>query len=52
VSANAPPAGQQFAAWTEDYQILADPSSATTTATMPSVDAKITATYSSVTPAD
>jgi len=52
VSANAPPAGQQFAGWTEDYQILADPSSATTTATMPSVDAKITATYSSVTPAD
>ena len=52
VSANAPPAGQQFAAWTEDYQILANPSSSTTTATMPSVDVRIMATYITVTPAD
>jgi hypothetical protein len=33
-------------------QILADPSSSTTTATMPSIDAKITATYRAVTSAD
>ena len=52
VSANAPQAGQEFEIWTEDYQILADPSSSTTTATMPSIDAKITATYRAVTSAD
>ena len=45
VSANVPPPGQQFVAWTKDYQILANPQSPTTTATMPSVDATITATY-------
>ena len=45
VSANAPPAGQQFDRWVRDYQILADPSSSTTTATMPSLDATIEATY-------
>ena len=52
VSANAPPAGQRFAAWTEDYQVLADPSNPTTRVTMPSVDVRIMATYSSETPAD
>jgi hypothetical protein len=45
VSANAPPPGQQFVGWTMDHQILANPQSPTTTATMPSVDATITATY-------
>jgi hypothetical protein len=45
VSANAPPPGQQFVAWTEDYQILGNPQSPTTTATMPSVGVTITATY-------
>ena len=45
VSANAPLPGQQFVAWTKDHQILANPQSPTTTATMPSVDVTITATY-------
>jgi Divergent InlB B-repeat domain/Fibronectin type III domain len=45
VSASAPASGLEFDTWTEDYQILADPSSSTTTATMPSIDAKVTATY-------
>jgi Concanavalin A-like lectin/glucanases superfamily/Fibronectin type III domain/Divergent InlB B-repeat domain len=45
VSANPPAAGQVFATWTGDYQILANPSSPTTTATMPSLNATITATY-------
>ena len=45
VSANAPPPSQQFLAWTKDYQILANPQSPTTTATMPSVDVTISATY-------
>jgi hypothetical protein len=45
VNANPPSAGQAFAAWTGDYQILANPSSPTTTATMPSLNVTITATY-------
>jgi hypothetical protein len=46
VSANTPPAGQQFAGWTGDASILASASSASTSATMPSANATITATYS------
>jgi hypothetical protein len=49
VSADAPPAGQEFALWTDDYVILANFLNPTTTATMPSVDATITATYRAVT---
>ena len=49
VSVNAPPPGQQFAGWTEDYQILANPSSPTTTAIIPSVNTRITATYTAAT---
>jgi Fibronectin type III domain/Divergent InlB B-repeat domain len=45
VSANSSPAGQVFGIWTGDYQILANPSSSNTTATMPSGHATITATY-------
>jgi hypothetical protein len=47
VSANTPPAGQIFAAWTGDTVTLADqdPSRASTTAMIPSVDVEITATY-------
>jgi hypothetical protein len=46
VSANAPAVGQQFAGWTGDTSIVTSPSSASTTATMPSSNAMITATYS------
>jgi alpha-L-rhamnosidase len=46
VSADAPPAGQHFAGWSGDTEILANPSERTTTATMPSIDVTITATYS------
>ena len=49
VSADAPSAGQEFARWTDDYVILANFLNPTTTATMPSVDAKITATSRAVT---
>jgi hypothetical protein len=45
VTTDAPPAGQQFADWTGDIQILANPAVATTTATMPSIEVTITATY-------
>jgi Concanavalin A-like lectin/glucanases superfamily/Divergent InlB B-repeat domain/Fibronectin type III domain len=45
VNANSPPAGQEFDIWTGDYQILANRSSASTTATMPSGNVSITATY-------
>jgi beta-glucosidase len=45
VTADAPPAGQQFAGWSGDTEILANPSVTTTTATMPSIDVTITATY-------
>ena len=44
VSAGSPPAGQQFAGWTGDTAILADPFQATTSATIPSIDVSITAT--------
>ena len=52
VTANAPPAGQQFDRWNRDYQILDDPSNSTTTATMPSMDATIEATYTGGTSAN
>jgi Divergent InlB B-repeat domain len=45
VTANDPPAGQQFAGWTGDVQILANASLPTTTATVPSIPVTITATY-------
>jgi len=45
VTANDPPAGQQFAVWTGDVQILANPALSTTTATIPSTPVTITATY-------
>ncbi|MFZ0712273.1 MAG: fibronectin type III domain-containing protein, partial [Terrimicrobiaceae bacterium] len=49
VSANAPATDQQFDRWTGDYQIIANPSSSNTTATMPSVNATVTATYKAAT---
>jgi hypothetical protein len=45
VTANPAPSGQQFAGWSGDIQILANPFMPTTTATMPSIDVTITATY-------
>ena len=45
VSADTPPAGQQFAGWIGDTTILSNPFLATTTATMPSMDVTVTATY-------
>ena len=46
VGANPPPQGSQFAGWTGDVPILSNPSVPTTTATIPSLDVIITATYS------
>ncbi len=48
VSADAPEAGAQFAGWTGDVEILANPSLPTTTATIPFMAVKITATYTTV----
>ena len=47
VTANAAPSGEQFAGWTGATSDLANPSAGTTTFTMPSANASITATYSS-----
>lgn len=46
VGASAPPAGKQFDRWMDDWVILSNPFIETTTATMPSQDVTITATYS------
>ena len=46
VSADAPPAGQQFVGWTGNTSILANSSAASTKATMPASNATITAAYS------
>jgi beta-glucosidase len=48
VTAEPPPPGKGFAGWSGDTQILANPSEQTTTATMPSIDVTITATYADV----
>jgi hypothetical protein len=45
VTANDPPAGQQFAGWTGDVEILANRAVSPTTATIPSTPVTITATY-------
>ena len=45
VSADPPPAGQDFAGWSGDISILSNPFLTTTTALMPSIDVSITATY-------
>jgi hypothetical protein len=45
VSADAPQAGAQFAGWTGDVAILANPFISTTTATIPFMAVTITATY-------
>jgi hypothetical protein len=45
VSADEPQAGAQFAGWTGDVEILANPFLPTTTATIPYMAVTITATY-------
>ena len=45
VTADPPAPGKEFTGWSGDTQILANPSEETTTATMPSIDVTITATY-------
>ncbi len=49
VSAEEPKAGAQFAGWTGDVAILANPSLPTTTATIPFMAVTITATYTAPT---
>ncbi|HET9523660.1 MAG TPA: FlgD immunoglobulin-like domain containing protein [Terrimicrobiaceae bacterium] len=51
VAANPPPAGQYFSRWTGDKEILSNWLNSTTTATMPSIDVAIAATYSASTSA-
>jgi hypothetical protein len=48
VTANTPPRGKKFAGWSGDIQILANPLLSTTTATMPSIDVRVRATYADV----
>ena len=48
VSADAPEAGAQFAGWTGDVAVLANPFLPTTTATIPFMAVTITATYKAV----
>jgi hypothetical protein len=45
VTANPVPDGSQFGGWTGDVPILSNPQDSTTTATIPSVDVSVTATY-------
>jgi hypothetical protein len=45
VTADTPVPGKKFAGWSGDVQILANPSEPTMTATMPSIEVTITATY-------
>jgi Divergent InlB B-repeat domain/Ferritin-like domain len=45
VTADPPPPGKIFAGWKDDIEILANPSLPTTTATVPSIDVTLTATY-------
>jgi len=45
ITADAPPSGQVFFQWTGDTNALADPTLATTDATMPAGDVEVTATY-------
>jgi Divergent InlB B-repeat domain len=54
VTANDPPPGAQFANWTGDVEILANPALSLTTATIPFMAVKITATYTApeTTPAE
>lgn len=48
VTADPPAPGKEFAGWSGDTQILANPSAPTTTVTMPSIDVTISATYANV----
>ena len=48
VTADPPPAGQEFASWTGDIAILSNPFLATTTAIIAAMDVNIAATYSNL----
>ena len=48
VTADPPPAGQEFASWTGDIAILSNPFLATTTAIITAMDVNIAATYSNL----
>jgi hypothetical protein len=48
ISANSPPAGQEFDAWTGDVSGVANTGSASTTITMPSANATVVATYADI----
>jgi hypothetical protein len=48
ITANAAPAGYQFAGWTGATSAIANPSAATTVLTMPAAGASVTATYSQI----
>ncbi len=48
VTADPPPAGQEFAGWTGDIAILSNPFLATTTAIITAMDVNIAATYSNL----
>ena len=50
VSADPPPAGQLFVEWYGDIAILSNPFMDTTTAMMPSMDARISANYDAIGP--
>jgi hypothetical protein len=48
ISADQPAIGQQFDRWTGATQYLADPTSSTTTVTMPAANVTVTATYKNI----
>ncbi len=50
ITADEAPSGQVFDQWTGDVSNLADPSSATTTVTMPAANISLSATYKNQTP--
>ncbi len=52
VGADPPPAGQQFAGWTDDIVILSNPFLATTTAVIPAMNVSLTATYGPISSSD
>jgi hypothetical protein len=48
MTADPPQPGKEFAGWSGDTQILANPAEETTTANIPSINVTITATYADV----
>lgn len=52
INADSAPAGQEFDAWIGDIANLANPASASTTVTIPTIDLVITASYKDIPPVD